>query len=587
MASLAHQQLAQRRRAIDEITTPAQIRDRQDYIRSAFLRGVGGLPQDKAPLNPKITATLERSGYRIEKLLFESLPKFYVTANLYVPDGPGPFPAILGVAGHSDAGKAEPTYQHVWISLAKRGIAVLAYDPPGQGERLEYLDKGTGKSTVGIGTREHIAAGMQALLTGTTMARYFINDGVRALDYLLTRPDIDGKRIGVAGNSGGGTQAALLAVAEPRLAAAVTSCYITSWRDLWAAPGPQDAEQVIPGLLAAGLDFPDFLLAFAPKPIEMLTATKDFFPIAGARSTFAEADKLFRIDDAPGRAGYYEFDDKHGWSLPRREATYRWFARWLLDNDRDEGREPIHQVEPAATLNATSTGQVATSLPDAETVWSINLQLAEDQYANRRALTASPEELRSMIRSRLGVVSPPDQNAGSPRTEGNTELGVSITEPRTPVRTVLWLGGSPPVWRNTLYQSGTRVITVALRGLELAEAAKAGYTPEYQFAMRAILLGKTALGMQVSDALAAYAWAKTRYPSARFLIAGGTPHSRAVALLAAALVPEELHFIDNGPLTPWIEIARMPVYHGPVSLMVPGVLSQFDLQDVRKVVTSD
>src|SRR4051794_18057015 len=520
LASLARQHLAQRQKAIGEISTPAQIRERQNYIRSAIVRAVGGLPEVKTPLNPKITGTLQRSGYRIEKLIFESLPQFYVTANLYVPDGPGPFPAVLGVAGHSDAGKAEPTYQHVWISLAKRGIAVLAYDPPGQGERLEYLDKATGKSTVGIGTREHIAAGMQALLTGTTIARYFINDGVRALDYLLTRDDIDGKRIGVAGNSGGGTQAALLAVAEPRLASAVTSCYITSWRDLWAAPGPQDAEQVIPGLLAARLDFPDFLLAFAPKPIEMLTATKDFFPIAGARATFAEADKLFRIDDAPGRAGYYEFDDKHGWSLPRREATYRWFARWLLDNDHDQGREPIHQVEPAATLNATSTGQVATSLPDAQTVWSINLQLAERQYSNRRALTASPEELRSMITARLGVVTPANQNSGNPRTEGSTELAVSVTELRTPVRTVLWLGGSPPVWSNTLYQSGTRVITVGLRGAELTDAAKGGHTPEYQFAMRAILLGKTALGMQVSDALAAFAWARTRYPSARFLVGG-------------------------------------------------------------------
>jgi cephalosporin-C deacetylase-like acetyl esterase len=134
---------------------------------------------------------------------------------------------------------------------------VLAYDPPGQGERLEYFDPKTGKSTVGVGTREHDMTGAQCILTGAAFARYETWDGIRALDYLLTQQDADPKRIGVAGNSGGGTQAAYLAAVEPRLAAAVSSCYMTKWEQMWTSPGPQDSEQNFPAFISAGLDVGD------------------------------------------------------------------------------------------------------------------------------------------------------------------------------------------------------------------------------------------------------------------------------------------------------------------------------------------
>ena len=145
---------------------------------------MGGLPAEKTPLNARTTGGFSRAGYRVEHVVFESLPGFRVTANLYVPlEGTGPVP---GGARHGratrDIGKANPTYQTVWISLARRGYVVLAYDPPGQGERFEYLDQATGKSRLGAGVPEHIQAGMQCLLTGTTIARLLRlgrNPGVR------------------------------------------------------------------------------------------------------------------------------------------------------------------------------------------------------------------------------------------------------------------------------------------------------------------------------------------------------------------------------------------------------------------------
>ncbi|MCX6637095.1 MAG: acetylxylan esterase, partial [Acidobacteria bacterium] len=309
LTGVAMKMLEERARTVASIRTPAEVTRRQEHIRERMLAALGGFPE-RTPLNARTSGVLERDGYRVEKLIFESLPNFPVTANVFVPKaGTPPYPAVLGVAGHSNNGKASELYQRVWISLARRGILVIAWDPPGQGERSEYLDPATGKSHVAVGTPQHIMAGIQCLLTGTNFARYEIWDGIRAFDYLLTRPDVDPARIGVAGNSGGGTQSAYLAVFEPRLAAAAPSCYITSWAKLWTEPGPQDAEQVFAGFLKDGLDFGDFLIAFAPKPLQMATAIHDFFPIDGARATFAEARRIYELADAPGRVGYFEYDD--------------------------------------------------------------------------------------------------------------------------------------------------------------------------------------------------------------------------------------------------------------------------------------
>jgi pimeloyl-ACP methyl ester carboxylesterase len=265
--------LAHRHTEVTALATREAVQARQRHVRTAIADRLGLLPASDTPLNAVVTRTTRRSstsagagaGYRIEHLLFESLPGFRVTALVYVPDGPGPFPAVLGTAGHADEGKASPTYQHAWVSLVRRGFVVLAYDPPGQGERYEYVDPATGTSRVGPGTREHMMTGQQVLLTGRTIGAYMVQDGRRALDYLLTRADVDPTRIAVAGNSGGGTQAALLAATEPRLAAAVVSCYMTSWSDMWVEPGPQDSEQILPGFVGAGLDFADFAVAAATR----------------------------------------------------------------------------------------------------------------------------------------------------------------------------------------------------------------------------------------------------------------------------------------------------------------------------------
>jgi dienelactone hydrolase len=577
--ALARESFARHREEVAALSTPAEVRARQEHVRAAILRSLGGLPSVKTPLNPRITGGFTRDGYRVEKMIFESQPRFYVTANVYVPAGRGPFPAVLGVAGHSNTGKAVAIYQRAWIGMAKRGILVLAFDPPGQGERQEYFDPDYGRSLVGVGTSEHIMAGTQCFLAGSNVARYEVWDGIRAVDYLLTRPDVDGKRLGVAGNSGGGTQSAYLMALESRLAAAAPSCYLTSWEDLWTAPGPQDAEQNFAGFLSAGLDFSDFLLAFAPRPVKMHAAIRDFFPIAGARKAFAEAGRAYRILDVPDRVGFFEFDDTHGWSQPRRESTYAWFDQHLLGKPAaTSAPEPAFNTEHDRDLEATTTGQVKTSL-GGETVQSLNAREAAAKFARRSALRATTREQLAQIVDRRIVV--------KRVSEGQLPavwVGLE-NEGRRPA--ILYLRPSwqnkPDDEMNAMSAAGYVVVSPQLTGWP-EDGSTRGYNPQWQNAMRAMLLGRTVTGLQTAEALDVLRALKQhpRVNAARVSIIG-RGHGGVIALHTALFEPVERVAME-GTIVSFMDIIRARVHEGVASLIVPGVIEDYDLPDLAKFV---
>src|SRR5207245_8018337 len=160
-------------------------------------------------------------GYTIEKVIFESLPGFFVTANLYRPNPPGRYPAVLLQSGHTQEGKPEP--QRLAANLALKGFVALAFDPLGQGEREQSYDSQVDHPLAGWSVNEHIQAGAQAILVGESVARYFIWDAKRALDYLVSRPDVDSTRLGAAGCSGGGALTTFIGALDQRLKAVVPS----------------------------------------------------------------------------------------------------------------------------------------------------------------------------------------------------------------------------------------------------------------------------------------------------------------------------------------------------------------------------
>lgn len=598
----------QRKAAVAAMKSPAEVKARREFIRNWLTQAMGGFPV-KTPLRAQVKPGFVRDGYRVDFLTFESRPNFYVTANLYVPTHvKPPFPAVLGTAGHSETGKAISTYQSAWIGMVRRGFLVLAFDPPGQGERNEYIDKTSGKTLVSIGTRQHDMAGTQCLLTGSTFAGYETWDGVRALDYLLTRSDVDPKRIAVAGNSGGGTQSAYLAAVEPRLSAAVISCYMTSWEALWDTPGPQDAEQDFPGFLSSGLDFGDFMIGFSPKPVTMLTGTRDFFPIAGGHATYAEVKKVFRLLDMEQHAGFFEYDDEHGWHQPRREATYRWLTQWVQGKE-DDGKEAPAQTEPDASLNVTSTGQVATSL-GGETVQSLNWKRASEQFPRRAALRWSSAAdaaagLKEALHLRLPVAAATAREMRSQDADGfhtssfllETESGIhvpavlSVPSCSGPCPAVMVLDSrgktaSADLIRDYL-RSGTAVLALDPRGWgESAPSKKSGgYSPEWQLAQRAMLIGRPLPGMQTHDVLAAFGFLQSRKEiDAKRIGIAGVRQGGVIALFAAALQPAMAFVELRETVASYMEIARARTHRDTIEIVVPDVIRHFDLPDVAKAI---
>src|SRR5215469_4470320 len=372
--------LDDRQRAIARISTLEDLKARGRYWRVYMLAYLGGLPE-RTPLNARTVGTLDRGDYRVEKIIFESRPEFYVTANLYLPKtGTPPYPAILYPLGHERGAKGHQAWQRCLASLGRRGFVALAWDPLGQGERVQMYDEDLHDTKTTGSTVEHTIIGTQCLLTGSHVAQYTIWDGMRALDYLLSRPEVDPKRVGCTGNSGGGTHTAYLSALDDRIQVAAPSCYITSWRRMLESIGPQDAEQVFPFFLRDGLDYPDYIYAFGGKPFMMLTAIRDFFPISGARATFAEARQVLGRLESAGNIDRFEYDDGHGYNQPRREAAYRWFTRWLQGKENPEPEAPV-TLATAEELNCTPTGQVKTSFPGAMDVFTLNRKLAEQLRA--------------------------------------------------------------------------------------------------------------------------------------------------------------------------------------------------------------
>jgi dienelactone hydrolase len=352
--AIAQRQLGDRAKDVAAIRDTAAAQARQKQVRERILSLIGGLPEYRGPLNARVTKTTRREGFVIEHVLFESLPQYYVTANLYRPETAGRYPAILMSMGHWDSGKAAG--QLLSSNLARKGFVVLAYDPVGQGERQQAYEKRTGRSLIGGPTEQHFSNGAAAILMGQSVGRYFIHDGMRAIDYLVSRPEVDPERIGATGCSGGGTQTTYIAALDPRVKVAAVACYMNSFQTLFAG-SVGDSEQSVPGFLSAGLDQTDYVELFAPKPWLITSTEEDFFTPAGAKQVFDEAQGWYKLFDASDRVKWVVGPGGHGTPLVVREAIYDWMIRWLAKGSGSP-REQAVTLLPDQQLWVTPNGQV-------------------------------------------------------------------------------------------------------------------------------------------------------------------------------------------------------------------------------------
>ena len=312
------------------ITDTDSVRHRREFVKKHFLEAIGGLPQERPPLSPQVTGSVRGEGYRVDKVMFRSSQRVWVSCSLYLPKACGPrLPAVLFVCGHDPEGKQAPEYQRACIHLVKAGMAVLAMDSYGQGERCSYYDEVCHRERIGRCTREHDYAGFQCMLLGDSVARYLLWDAMRAVDYLVSRSDIDASRIGITGNSGGGTLTMMMMIADGRIAAAAPGTFVTSRRRYLQAGQAQDNEQIWPGLTRLGIDHRDGVLCMAPKPVLLLAAQHDFFPQKGTDETFCFCQGIWRLYGQEEKLILYRDDCMHSYSegMARRAAAF--FAQYL------------------------------------------------------------------------------------------------------------------------------------------------------------------------------------------------------------------------------------------------------------------
>lgn len=599
--SEAFQLLEKRSAVVSGLKSAEAWKGRQAEVRNLLEKAFGPFPA-RTPLNAKVLGTSKREGYTIERVIFESMPRFYVTACLFIPEPRiGKLPAILNVIGHTDIAFRAPSYQQLILNLVRKGFIVLAMDPIGQGERLQYYDPELKRSLIGSSTAEHSYLGKQCFLTGSSAARYFAWDGIRAIDYLVSRPEVDPLRIGVTGISGGGTQTSYISALDERVAAAAPACYIAGFGRLLQSIGPQDAEQNLNSGLLYGIDHADYLEVRAPRPTLVVATTRDFFSIQGTRETFAEAKQAFAQLGAADNLDMVEDDHGHGYTRKTREAIYQFFQRHLRNpgNPADEELD----VLPVGELTVTRTGQSADSM-DGETVFSLNRRdserCAERLVSARGTLSGHLDRVVAEAR-RIAGYRPPDAGGGAvfrgrlARPGYQVEMYVLSSGDDIPLpvllflpvpgsyhRALIWLhpqgksaSAAPGGEIELLLKQGYAVLAPDLAGVgELGRADEA-------VAFLGVLVGRSVVGVRAAEISRCVQFLKGRPDVAGGEIGAVAWGSMGIALLhAAAFDPSIQKIALIEPLISFQSVVANRYYSLDAGALVANALTSYDLPDL-------
>ena len=384
-----------------QVRTAADVETRNAFVREKLQLMLRDLPQ-RTPLQAVTVKTTQKDGYRVENVMFCSRPDFWVTGNLYLPTtGAGPFPGIISPCGHYPLARMLPQYQSAYISLVKSGFVVLSYDPIGQGERRQYWNPVTDATEVGGPIFEHSMVGQLLLMLGENLTGYFVWDGMRAIDYLLTRLEVDSERIGCAGHSGGGTATKFITAADERVKCAAILEGGTA--NMWPSRsvGLADVEQNLFPAALYGIDNVDLHAAIAPRPLLVgIERSGEGFNKA-ADAIQARYHQLGRAEKFATVAA----DDPHAWTPKLRLATTDWFCRWFYGRNGPI-EEAAYEPSRPEDLRCTSEGSLRFARKGS-TIYSliseklVDLPPGQSPPKNGAELAACQDEIRGKIRRLL------------------------------------------------------------------------------------------------------------------------------------------------------------------------------------------
>lgn len=585
----------------------------REDVRQAIRDSFAPFPA-KTELSPEVTAVIKRRSYKIEKLMFESRPGVIVTANLYVPlGGKDRHPAVIAPCGHSDIGKAAPAYQEFCQRLAQSGFIVLIYDPINQGERNQYF-KERGKDVNAI-TRNccyaHNMMGKQLELTGGFFGSWRLWDGIRALDYLLSRPDVDRNRIGVTGNSGGGTLTTWLWAIEDRFTMSAPSCFITTFLHNVENELPTDCEQCPPGVIGKGIEMADFLIAGAPKPLIILGQKYDYFDRRGLEKSYLDVKKIYKLLGAPDNVKYFVGDGKHGYHRSAQEKMTAFFCRHA--GVKKNLNPKITKSKPE-TLFASRKGEVIRE--GAVPVFRLAGEEAEALKMTRK--NRSDKEIRRMLARILKIPSldyVPHYRILRPHAAGGVRAGRFALDTENNVRAIMKKLVSVPERAFALevekvariyiphlssesdlnareipekWIDGKTTYLLDTRGI--GESMPLGtflspYGKDYMFHALSLMLGESYAGRRVYDCLCALNLLASEGAGEIHLCGRG--QGAVTALFASILHPRVKKLILKNAPASFEQWCGHPAVLWPAANFPRGILKYFDIKDCVNAFRGD
>ncbi len=589
----------------------AYINEIREKVQQCF----GPWPE-KTALNSRVTKRINRAAYTIENVIFESRPGYPVTANLYIPKKRKfPLPAVVGTCGHNDSGKAGN--QSFAQGLARLGYVALVFDPAGQGERLQYPTS-EGKSRIGIGVLEHLYAGNPLFLVGDSLSAWSAWDGIRAVDYLLTRKEVDPKHIGITGVSGGGTQATWICSADPRITMAAPACFVTTFLTNLENEEVADTEQIPPRAIAMGLDHSDFLAAMAPKPVIILSQENDFFDVRGAEEAFSRLKPLYKLLGSEQNVELNIGPGGHSYPKASREAMYALFNR--ATNVSDRNTEDALTVEKQEDLWCTPHGQVGET--GARNIYSFRKEASIALKSKRANLQG--EKLKQAVLKTLklplsnGIPHFRVLRAGRNRNYPKKFAASYVVETEPGIFTIVYrlndtvLYSRPPrgFKRAVLYVShkssddelrnepllteiiknepDSAIFTCDIRGIGESKpnstwkTFEEPYGVDYFYSAYSIMLDYPYVGQKTYDVLRVIDWLESFGHQEVHIVAKGW--GSVPAAFAAILSDTVSQVTLKNALTSYSDIAESEYYNWPLESFVPGVLKLFDMPDCYRAL---
>ena len=563
------------------------------------------LPKRKTPLNARITNEKTVNDITIRNVIYESRPNYPVTGLLYLPQNANKCPAALVLCGHAEEGKAAISYQTVCINLAAQGFVVLVIDPVNQGERHQLLEV---KNVPTYCTIAHNMQGKQLHLSDDFLGTWRAWDAIRGIDYLLTLPEVDPDRIGITGNSGGGTMTTFVNALEARTCVAAPSCYITTWKREVENELPADIEQMPPAALKYGLDMADFIIAQAPRPTLILGQKNDFFDPRGTVEAYEDVKHIYSLLGKEENIRLFIGPDSHGYHQANRTAMYNFFNEVIFDKKDIVEDESLQLLTPEETF-CTPQGEVF-YMPEYRKLHDFIIELAQKNRSKCRDFTL--DEMRKKLANILKLDKIEIPYVRSLRYSGeNSRFGLEtekelvmsvlkfyregiyyhIPAAEKAILYIPHLDSDKELLQSDIIQQEENVYGLDIRGIgELRpDSCEPGnrnffgqYLFDYHYNSLGVMLDKPYLGGKVKDILMTLELLKSCGVKNISLKAEG--QGCIPALFAAILsdIPVDVE-LNNMPES-YLDIAGKIYTHWPMSIMAPGILKLTDLDILRKYI---